>query len=200
MDSKGDTIAGTAPLYPTTINENTLISYFGRLIYTYNNRYTLTASIRTDGSSRFAQADRWGVFPAVAVAWKMTEEDFMKNVSSVSTLKLRASYGVTGNQDGIGNYGYIPSYYLSSNGSQYQFGPDFYYMSTPSSYVGNLVWEQTASTNIGIDYGFLKNRISGSIEYYYKNTTNLINSIFIPMGTNFTNKITSNIGNMGVGI
>ncbi len=196
LDSQGDTIAGTAPLYPNTINENTLISYFGRLIYTYNNRYTLTASIRTDGSSRFAPADRWGVFPAVAVAWKMTEEDFMKNVSSVSMLKLRASYGVTGNQDGIGNYGYIPSYYLSSNGSQYQFGPDFYYMSTPSSYVGNLVWEQTASTNIGIDYGFLKNRISGSIEYYYKNTTNLINSIFIPVGTNFTNKITSNIGNM----
>jgi iron complex outermembrane receptor protein len=114
IDSKGDTIAGTAPLYPNSINENTLISYFGRLIYTYNNRYTLTASIRTDGSSRFAPADRWGVFPAVAVAWKMTEEDFMKNVSSVSMLKLRASYCVKGNQDGIGKYGYIPSYYLSA--------------------------------------------------------------------------------------
>src|SRR5664279_969734 len=196
LDSKGDTIAGTAPLYPNSINENTLISYFGRLIYTYNNRYTLTASIRTDGSSRFSEANRWGVFPAVAVAWKLSEEDFMKSVSSVSMLKIRGSYGVTGNQDGIGNYGYIPSYYLSNNGSQYQFGPDFYYMSTPSPYVGNLVWEQTASTNIGVDYGFLKNRISGSIEYYYKNTTNLINSIFIPTGTNFTNKITSNIGNM----
>jgi TonB-linked SusC/RagA family outer membrane protein len=196
LDSKGDTIAGTAPLYPSSINENTLISYFGRLIYTYNNKYTLTASIRTDGSSRFAEADRWGVFPAVAVAWKVNEEDFMKSVSSVSTLKVRASYGVTGNQDGIGNYGYIPSYYLSNNGSQYQFGPDFYYMSTPSPYVANLVWEQTASTNFAIDYGFLKNRITGSIEYYYKNTTNLINSIFIPAGTNFTNKITSNIGNM----
>lgn len=196
FDSKGDTIAGTAPLYPTTLNENTLISYFGRLIYTYNNKYTLTASIRTDGSSRFAPDERWGVFPAVAVAWRMNDEDFMKDVTAVSNLKLRASYGVTGNQDGIGNYGYIPSYYLSNNGSQYQFGNNFYYMSTPSPYVANLVWEQTASTNIGIDYGFMKNRITGSIEYYYKNTTDLINSIFIPTGTNFTNKITSNIGNM----
>jgi TonB-dependent starch-binding outer membrane protein SusC len=196
LDSKGDTIPGTAPLYPNSINENTLISYFGRLIYTYNNRYTLTASIRTDGSSRFAPAYRWGVFPAVAVAWKLTEEDFMKNVHSVSMLKIRGSYGVTGNQDGIGNYGYIPSYYLSNNGSQYQFGPDFYYLSTPSPYTANLVWEQTASTNVGIDYGFLKNRITGSIEYYYKNTTNLINTIFIPVGTNFTNSVTTNVGSM----
>src|SRR5450631_661375 len=196
LDSKGDTIAGTAPLYPNSINENTLISYFGRLIYPYNNRYTLTASIRTDGSSRFASDDRWGVFPAIAVAWKLTEEDFMKNVSSVSMLKLRGSYGVTGNQDGIGNYGYIPSYYLSNNGSQYQFGNNFYYMSTPSPFDANLVWEQTASTNIGIDYGFLKNRITGSIEYYYKNTTNLINNIFIPVGTNFANTQVANIGSM----
>src|SRR5450432_208849 len=196
FDSKGDTIPGTAPLYPSSIAENTLISYFGRLIYTYNNKYTLTASIRTDGSSRFAPQNRWGIFPAVAVAWKIKDEDFLKNVTALSSLKIRASYGETGNQDGIGNYGYIPSYYLSNNGSQYQLGNEFYYLSTPSPYLSTLVWESTAATNFGIDYGFLKNRITGSIEYYYKNTTNMINSIFIPVATNFTNKITSNIGNM----
>jgi TonB-dependent starch-binding outer membrane protein SusC len=193
--SNGDTIPG-APHNPYYINQNTLISYFGRLIYTYDNKYILTASIRTDGSSRFAPSNRYGTFPAIALAWKINEENFMKNSSTFSTLKLRASYGVTGNQDGIGDYGYIPSYYLSNNGSQYQFGNSFYYLYTPSAYDANLVWEQTAATNIGIDYGFLNNRITGSIEYYYKNTTNLINSIFIADGTNFTNKITTNIGNM----
>ncbi len=196
FDSKGDTIPGTAPLYPTTINENTLLSYFGRLIYTYDNKYILTASLRSDGSSRFAPSNRYGVFPAVAVAWKINEESFLKNSTTISSLKLRASYGVTGNQDGIGNYGYIPSYSLSNNGSQYQFGNSFYYMYTPAPFDANLKWEQTASTNIGIDYGFINNRITGSVEYYYKNTTNLINSIFIPDGTNFTNEYTSNVGSM----
>jgi TonB-linked SusC/RagA family outer membrane protein len=196
FDSKGDTIPGTAPLYPFSINENTLLSYFGRLIYTYNNKYLLTASIRTDGSSRFPSNNRYGVFPAIAVAWKLSEESFLKNSTTVSSLKLRASYGVTGNQDFISNYGYIPGYYLSNNGSQYQFGNNFYYLYTPSPYDANLKWEQTASTNIGIDYGFLNNRITGSVEYYYKNTTDMINSIFIPDGTNFTNKYTANIGNM----
>ena len=196
FDSKGDTIPGTAPLYPTTIAENTMLSYFGRLIYTYNDKYILTASIRTDGSSRFPSTNRFGVFPAIAVAWKLNEENFMKNSTTFSSLKLRASYGVTGNQDGIGNYGYIPSYSLSNNGSQYQFGNSFYNMYTPAPYDGNLKWEQTASTNFGIDYGFLHNRIIGSIEYYYKNTTDMINSLFIPDGTNFTNKYTANIGNM----
>ncbi len=196
FDSKGDTIPGTAPLYPYSINENTLLSYFGRLIYTYDNKYLLTASIRTDGSSRFASNNRYGIFPAVAVAWKLNEENFLKNSTTVSSLKVRASYGVTGNQDFINNYGYIPSYYLSNNGSKYQFDSAFYYMYTPSPYDANLKWEQTASTNFGIDYGFLNNRITGSLEYYYKNTTNMINSIFIPDGTNFTNKYTANIGNM----
>jgi TonB-dependent starch-binding outer membrane protein SusC len=196
FDSKGDTIPGTAPLYPYGLNQNTLLSYFGRLIYTYDNKYILTASLRTDGSSRFSPENRYGVFPAVAVAWRINDEDFLKNSTTVSTLKLRASYGVTGNQDGIGDYGYIPSYYLSNNGSQYQFGNSYYNLYTPSPYVSNLKWEQTASTNIGVDYGFLNNRITGSLEYYYKNTTNLINSIFIPDGTNFTNKITANIGSM----
>jgi TonB-linked SusC/RagA family outer membrane protein len=193
--AQGDTLPGYNP-NPYVLNQNTLLSYFGRLIYTYNNKYILTASLRSDGSSRFGPGYKFGTFPAIAVAWKINEEDFLKNSTTVSSLKLRASYGVTGNQDGIGDYGYIPSYYLSNNGSQYQLGNTFYSLYTPSPFIANLVWEQTASTNIGIDYGFLNNRITGSVEYYYKNTTNLINSIFIPDGTNFTNKISANIGNM----
>lgn len=196
LDSKGDTIPGSAPLYPFDKPENTLISYYGRVIYTFHDKYILTASLRTDGSSRFAPNVRWGTFPAVAAAWKVSQENFLKNSNVLSDLKLRASYGVTGNQDGIGDYGYLPDYYLSQNGSQYQFGNSYYYMYTPSPYVSDLKWEQTASTNIGVDYGFLNNRIYGSFDYYYKKTTNLLDYISIPVGSNFTNKITTNVGDM----
>jgi TonB-dependent starch-binding outer membrane protein SusC len=196
FDAAGDTISGSAPVYATTPNENTLISYLGRLIYTYDQKYILTASIRDDGSSRFSPENRWGLFPSVAVAWRVSQEKFLQNSSWLTDLKLRASYGVTGNQDGITNYGYIPSYSLSSNNSQYQFGNTFYNTYTPASYIPSLKWEQTASTNIGIDFGILNNRISGSIDYYYKNISNLLNNIYIPVGSNFTNKATVNIGTM----
>lgn len=196
LDSKGDTIPGSAPVFPFDKPENTLISYYGRLIYTYNGKYILTASLRTDGSSRFAPDVRWGVFPAVAFAWRINQEDFLKAFEVVSNLKLRLSYGVTGNQEGIGNYSYLPVYNLSSNASQYQLGDKFYYMATPSPYVSDFTWEQTASTNIGVDYGFLNNRINGSINFYFKKTKNLLDYITIPVGSNFTNKITTNIGNM----
>ncbi|HEY6082445.1 MAG TPA: TonB-dependent receptor, partial [Chitinophagaceae bacterium] len=196
FDTKGDTITGTTPLYPFDKPENTLISYYGRLIYTFSEKYILTASIRTDGSSRFAPNDRWGVFPALALAWEINRENFLKNDRAVSLLKLRLSYGVTGNQEGIGNYGYLPDYYLSQNSSKYQFGNTFYNMATPALYVPDLTWEQTASSNVGIDYGFWDNRVTGSIDYYYKKTKNLLDYVFIPVGSNFSNEVTTNIGNM----
>jgi TonB-dependent starch-binding outer membrane protein SusC len=196
FDAKGDTIVSSAPLYPSATSIVTLLSYYGRLIYTLDNKYILAASLRSDGSSRFGPQYRFGTFPAVSVAWRIKQEDFLRNVSGISDLKIRASYGVTGNQDGIGYYGYIPSYYLSQNGSQYQLGNNFYYMYTPSAYDANLRWEQTASTNLALDYGFVNNRITGSVEYYYKNTTNLLNNVFIPVGQNFTNENTINIGSM----
>lgn len=196
LDSKGDTIPGTAPVYKFDKPENTLISYYGRLIYTYNDKYILMGSLRTDGSSRFAPNVRWGVFPAASLGWRINKEDFLKDSKVISDLKLRASYGVTGNQDGIGNYGYLPDYYLSTVNSEYQFGNKFYPMYTPSPYTANLTWEQTASTDVGIDYGFLNGRITGSIDYYYKNTKNLLDNITIPVGTNFTNIILTNIGTM----
>ncbi|HLI92318.1 MAG TPA: SusC/RagA family TonB-linked outer membrane protein, partial [Puia sp.] len=196
LDSKRDTVPGTQPVFPTSPFENTLISYVGRVIYTYDQRYILTASIRDDGSSRFAPNERWGIFPAISGAWHVSQEEFLKNNRVLSDLKIRASYGVTGNQDGLGDYNYIPAYSLSGNQSRYEFGNTFYNMFTPSAFITNFKWEQTTSTNVGVDFGFLNNRISGSIDYYNKNISNLFNNVFIPVGSNFTNQATINIGTM----
>jgi TonB-dependent starch-binding outer membrane protein SusC len=195
-DALHGVIPGSAPLYPSSIQENTLLSYFGRLIYSFEDKYILTASLRTDGSSRFAPQNRWGTFPAVALAWRIKQEDFLKNSNVLSELKLRGSYGVVGNADGIPNYSYLPTYALSTNGSQYEFGNQFYYMYTPAAYVANIRWEQTASYDGGLDFGFLHNRITGTADYYYKKITNLQNLVFIPDGTNFSNEATINIGSM----
>jgi TonB-linked SusC/RagA family outer membrane protein len=195
-DAAGDTLSGSVPTYPTTPNENTLVSYVGRFIYTYDQKYILTASIRDDGSSRFAPQYRWGVFPAVSAAWRIGREGFMQDLRWLNDLKIRASYGVTGNQDGLQNYQYIPSYSLSQNSSLYRFGETFYNMYTPGAYDPQFKWEQTTATNIGIDFGLFNNRISGSIDYYNKSISNLFNSVFIPVGSNFTNEMTLNVGTM----
>lgn len=189
-------ISGSTPTYPIAPGINTLISYIGRVIYTYDNKYTLQGSIRDDGSSKFGPTYRWGVFPTVAGSWRISQEDFLKNVRWLTDLKVRASYGVTGNQDGIGDYGYIPSYYLGLQSSQYAFGNTYYYLQTPNPFQANLKWEQTASENFGIDFGIFNNRISGGVDYYYKKISNLFNSVYVPAGTNFTNIYTINIGDM----
>ncbi len=196
VDSKGVAIGSTIPLYPYDMQENTLLSYFGRLIYTFDDKYILTGSLRTDGSSRFSPSNKWGTFPAIAFAWKMKEENFLKNVNAISDLKVRASYGKVGNQDGIGNYSYLPTYSLSQNGSQYEFGNTYYYMYTPAPYVANIQWEGTASSDLGIDFGLFNNRITGTADYYYKKITKLQNLVFIPNATNVSNKATINIGDM----
>lgn len=192
----GDTIPGTKPLYPTSKPENTLISYYGRLIYTFDNKYILSGSIRDDGSSRFAPAHRWGIFPAAAFTWRIQQENFLRNSTALSNLNLRLSYGITGNQDGIANYSYIPSYGLSDNTSTVQFGNTFYNMATPAAYDANIKWEQTATWNGGLDYGFLNNRIVGSFDVYYKKTSNLLNTVPIPAGSNFSSTLLVNVGNM----
>ncbi len=191
-----DTVAGSKPTFPTSVSDVTLISYYGRLVYTYDDKYILQGSIRTDGSSRFAKANRWGVFPGGAFTWRVKDEDFLKNSTTISDLKLRLSFGVTGNQDGIGYYGYIPTYSLGQSNSLYQFGNTFYNTYTPAPYNANLKWEQTASTNLGVDYGFFNGRLSGSIDAYYKSTTNLLEYVPIPVGSNFSNYLTINVGDM----
>ena len=187
---------GSVPTFPFDKPENTLISYFGRLNYTYNDRYLLTATIRRDGSSRFGPIHKWGLFPSVALAWKIKEEKFLRDSRVVSDLKLRLGYGITGQQDGIGNYAYLSFYSLSNTGASYQFGNTFYQGYRPSGYNPALQWEQTATSNIGIDYGFMNNRITGTIDLYYKKTSKLLNRIPQPAGSNFSAFQLANVGDM----
>ncbi len=178
------------------INENYLISFFGRLNYTFMERYLLTMTIRDDGSSRFAEANRWGLFPAAALAWKIKDESFLKNVAAVSDLKLRLGWGITGQQD-IGNdFPYLPVYRGSTSTAQYQLGNTFYNTLRPNPYDANIKWEQTSTLNIGLDFGFLKNRITGSIDAYKRETKDLLNFIPIAAGSNFSNFLTTNVGNL----
>ena len=196
-DYKGDTIPNTTPpLYPNGLNQNTLISFLGRLIYTYDERYTLTASFRRDGSSKLAPGHRWVSFPSLSLAWDVTKEDFLKNSSVISLLKPRLSYGKTANQGGISDYSYYPGYYLSDNQSMYEFGKTFYNMYTPAAYNAELTWETTGSINAGVDFGFLGDRISGTVDVYHKKTTNLLVTANLPAGTNFTNQLIGNVGEM----
>jgi TonB-dependent starch-binding outer membrane protein SusC len=176
--------------------EYALESYVGRLNYTYNDKYLLTASIRRDASSKFSKANRIGYFPAVALAWKLKNE-FFKNSNLVSDLKLRVSYGQTGNQDGIGYYDYQAVYNPSVNSAaQYQFGNTYYSFLRPDVYNPDLKWESTASTNLGLDFGLFNNRISGSIDIYNKDTKDLLSNVSIAPGANFGINFTKNIGSI----
>lgn len=175
---------------------HSLLSYYARLNYTYDSRYMLTATVRSDGTSRFHEDNRWGTFPSVALAWRVSEEAFLKDNAVLSNLKLRASYGITGQQDGIGNYNYLPVYTYSQNGAQVQFGDQFYYSYRPEAYVENLKWETTTSWNMGFDFGFLKDRISGSFDFYTRQTKDLLATVPSPAGANFNKTILTNVGNV----
>lgn len=178
-------------------NENFLVSFFGRLNYAYKDRYLLTVSLRNDGSSRFAEENRWGLFPAVALAWNVTEESFLQGNKTLSNLKVRLGYGVTGQQDiGSNYYPYLATYRESENGASYQFGNTFYSTFRPDPYDANIQWEETTTYNAGIDFGFLNNRLSGSFDIYQRTTDNLINFIPIPAGSNFSNFLTTNVGSL----
>lgn len=195
-DFTRETVITAASVFPKTTKENTLISFFGRLNYNLMNKYLLTATIRRDGSSRFGKDNRWGTFPSVALAWRINEENFLKNSQCLSSLKLRLGYGETGQQDGIGDYDHIAKYGYSDPTARVQFGDQFYYLWRPDGYDPQRKWEQTATTNIGLDWGFVNNRIYGSVDVYYKHTTDLLNEIPVPMGSNFVNKIVKNIGSL----
>lgn len=173
--------------------ENYLVSFFGRLNYSLMDKYLLTATLRRDGSSRFSEKNRWGMFPSVALAWSIINEDFMEGTKDVlSNLKVRLGYGITGQQE-IGDYMYLTKYVFSNNNETQYLGS---YLLKPDGYSPELKWEQTTTYNIGVDFGFLNNRINGSIEYYQKHTKDLLNTISAAAGTNFTNLITANVGTM----
>ena len=185
----------TAPDYYKT--EHYLVSFFARANYTFKDRYLLTATLRRDGTSRFAEDERWGLFPSVALGWKMKEEPFLQDVNAVNKMKLRLGYGVTGQQNITdNNYPYFGQYTYSTPTAQYQFGDEFYRTIRPEDYNAFLKWEETTTYNIGLDYGLFDNRLQGSLEFYYKETEDLINTVTVPAGTNFTNRIISNVGSL----
>ncbi|MBI9059046.1 MAG: TonB-dependent receptor [Labilibaculum sp.] len=175
--------------------ENYLVSFFGRVNYTFKNKYLLTFTLRRDGSSRFHKDERWGTFPSLAFAWKMKNESFLKNSNLISSLNMRLGYGVTGQQSLSDNdYPYMGTFTKSDEFRRYQFGSDFVYTLRPNGYDKALKWEETTTYNFGLDYGLLNNRIYGSLDVYYKETEDLINTIPVPTGTNFTDLLTTNVG------
>lgn len=185
---------GTLPLpsfYPSR-----LISFFGRANYTFQDRYVLTATLRRDGSSNFGSVNQYGLFPSVAFAWRIAEEGFLRESKTVSDLKLRLGYGVTGQQD-IGQFLYLPRYTPSSGTAQYQFGDTFYNVYRAQYFDEGIQWEETATINAGIDFGFWKNRLTGTLDYYKRKTDRLlVNEVAVPAGANLRNRIATNIGNL----
>jgi iron complex outermembrane receptor protein len=179
--------------------ESFLVSFFGRLNYVFDNRYLLTATLRKDGTSRFSPENRWGLFPSFAAAWRITEEEFMRNRNRqfLSDLRLRLGYGITGQQDiGQGDFPWIPVYEENRDGGYYMFGDEWQTTFRPGAFNRNLKWEETTTYNIGLDFGFLNQRFTGAIDLYHRVTNDLINVIDVPVGTNFRNRVISNIGSM----
>ena len=220
-DKDGNSLAGKEANFSTSwsASENYLVSFFGRANYVGWNQLMVTATIRADGSSRFAPENRWGYFPSVALGWKI-KESFFKDVNWLNDWKLRLGYGITGQQDGIGDYAYMARYQKTTNyAAYYPVGLDgnlavqdkdlndvaqvvdnngnvLYYSYRPEAYNRNLTWEKTTTYNAGFDYAFLNNRISGSIDYYYRLTDDLLNTVAVPAGTNFRNRVISNVGSL----
>ncbi|QUB63092.1 TonB-dependent receptor [Prevotella melaninogenica] len=201
--TNGDaTLAGKqrnyAPYYYAT--ENYLVSFFGRANWSLmDGRYMVTATVRNDGSSRFKE--HWATFPSFAFAWRINEENLFKQIDWLSDLKLRLSWGMTGQQEGIGDYNYFAIYEMNKgNESTYPISGDGS-LARPKGYDPDLKWETTISYNVGLDWGILKQRLTGSVDWYYRKTTDLLNSATVPAGANFRNQVMSNIGsmyNMGV--
>ena len=206
-DANGKPLAGMQyqPSEGTTLykTENYLVSFFGRANYSVLDRYLITATLRADGSSRFnwiktngGKNEQWGIFPSVALAWKINNEPFMKNAEWISDLKLRAGWGITGQQEGIGDYSYIPTYTPNKQGAYYPLFNQNGLTYRPDAYNNALTWEKTTTWNAGIDFGILNDRVTFNLDFYHRKTKDLINTVVIPVGTNFSNKLTSNIGSL----
>lgn len=180
----------------TPRTEYYLVSFFGRANYTYSDKYMMTFTLRRDGTSRF-QNNKWGTFPSVALGWNIANESFLKENNVLSALKLRLSWGETGQQDlNKGNYPTLATYYTNQLGSYYYFGDKLINPITALGYNADLKWETTTTWNAGIDYGFLNGRISGGVDFYFRKTKDLINYIPVSALSNLTNYLTSNIGNL----
>ena len=178
-------------------NENFLVSFYGRVNYSLDSRYIFTFTARGDGSSKFAKGNKWGFFPSGAFAWNIKNESFLRDVSEVSELKFRVSVGQTGQQDGIGDYVHFARYNRTNDPMhQYNMGIGYHNMLIPQAYDPAIRWETTTTYNIGVDFGFFSERIKGSVDMYLRDTKDLLNSVQIPMGSNFGNKLMTNIGSI----
>ena len=195
--------------------ESALLSFFGRANYIGWNQLMLTATVRADGSSRFAPEHRWGIFPSAALGWKI-KETFLQDVNAINDLKLRLGYGITGQQEiNQGDYPYLAQYSISQDYAYYPVGGEnsalkdnsgnlvydasgnqIFATYRPNAYNSDITWEKTTTYNAGIDFGFLNNRISGSVDYYYRRTDDLLNVVPVAVGTNFRNKVISNVGSL----
>ena len=179
-------------------SRNALVSFYGRVNYAYDSRYLVTFTMRADGSSRFVGKNRWGYFPSAAVAWNIAQESWLKDSEAVSALKLRLDWGITGQQEFGDNYAAVQFATTSQNPTtQYPLGPDqFYFPVRPNAYNESLKWEETTTYNVGLDFGFLRGRINGSVDAYYRQTDDLISYVNVPLGANFSNYVYQNIGAM----
>jgi iron complex outermembrane receptor protein len=195
LNEAQDSIVEAAAAFPF-YTRNVLMSYYGRAIYNYAGKYVVNVSVRRDGSSRFSPETRWGVFPAASAAWLISEEDFLKKSKVINMLKIRAGWGITGQQDGIGDYAYIGNYFQGATTAQYAFGGQYYQVLRPAGFDAGLRWETTTSYNLGLDFGFKNDRFSGSVDVYQKDTRDLLATVPVPAGTNFTNEILTNVGAM----
>ncbi|HMO61957.1 MAG TPA: SusC/RagA family TonB-linked outer membrane protein [Ferruginibacter sp.] len=188
--------ANSDPAFFIDLPQNRLESYYGRLNYVLSQKYIFTVNLRYDGSSRLNPNDRWLLYHSEAFAWKIKEEAFLRDSRVISDLKLRVGYGITAQQDGIGNYSYLPNYQFSSPTATYQFGNEFMNMYRPLGYNSKLTWEKTATTNIAVDFGLFDGRINGSVDFYHRETTDLLNDLTQPAGNNFAAVQLSNVGTM----
>ncbi len=175
---------------------NFLLSLFGRVSYTFSDRYIVNAAIRNDYSSRFSEDARSGYFPSLALGWRISNENFMSDIKFISDLKLRASYGITGQQDLFGSYPYLPTYSFSNSTARYILGGTPITTYRPNGYDANLKWEETSTLNFGLDFALLSNRITASFDYYERETTDLLAETPVAAGSNLTNRLTTNIGSL----
>lgn len=186
--------------YPFNRWESYLVSFYGRINYSIASKYLFTFTLRNDGSSRFSKENnnRWGLFPSAAFAWNIGQENFLKDSRAVSSLKLRVGVGQTGQQDIGENYGYLARYQQSTDVyKQYYMGNAGYiHRLFPRAYEPNLKWETTTTYNVGLDFGFLDGRINGSVDWYLRQTDDLLNEVLTPMGTNFGTTLLTNVGSM----
>lgn len=175
---------------------NSLVSYFGRLNYSLLDRYLLTATFRADGSSRFADGNKWGYFPSAALAWKINNEPFLKSATWLDDFKLRLGWGKTGQQNGIDDFYYAPLYVHSNSYAQYPFGDTYYYTTRPNKYNKELTWEKTTTWNAGLDFAALNNRFSMNLDGYYRKTTDLLAVVNVPAETTFGDELMKNVGSL----